>query len=312
MSNPVNRPSGRPNEIARWHNTMRDALGRANNLQAPNRNLSGNPLEALHAQARHPQTALIRASDVFTPEAPRPGGAADRTWRDPDNQSRVYAPSNGVPLYNQGDPAWKSLRLGGTGTVSATSSNSIQKKGCAISAAAMAVSALSGRTITPREMDRYLDRSGGYEGNNVIFGRTGGVTGGNPRITATRQSNLSVNEIDRQLAQGRPVVIGVTYDSVNRTQTDHWITLTGKNADGSYSANDPNRGVVITLRREGGNGLTAPRGVTPNGRSYHFRNQAVTFSGGTPVRANLGNGQDSFTARPANAQAGATSRPQTT
>ncbi len=247
-------------------------------------------------EARPSNLAAELQRDSFTPaQAPRAEGGS-RTWTDPANPNRTFPSRDGVPRFNQGDAAWASQRLGGTGEVGTGSRDSIRAQGCAITASAMAVSALSGRTVTPQEMDSYLDRNGGYSGNAVDFTRVGGVTGGEPRITPTRmRGNLTVEGIDQQLDAGRPVLVGVNWRTNNTGTPDHWLTVTGRNADGSYRANDPNGGREITLRRDG-NGLvsTAADGAP---HDYRFSGQGVTFAGGTPVRAQ-GNGQDVFTAAP--------------
>ncbi|PTL81580.1 LysM peptidoglycan-binding domain-containing protein [Vitiosangium sp. GDMCC 1.1324] len=299
-------------QIARRNNTSVDALARANNISDPNKLREGQALvvpggqtrpEARPSQPRpeaRPASSPVTAErqrDSFAPvEAPRTEGGT-RTWTDPANSDRSFSSRDGVPRFNQADAAWASRRLGGTGEVGSASRDSIRAKGCAITASAMAVSALSGRTITPREMDAHLDRNGGYSGNAVNFGQVGGVTGGEPRITATRmRGNLTADGIDQQLDAGRPVLVGVNWRTNNTATPDHWVTITGRNADGSYRANDPNGGREITLRRDG-NGLVSTR-ADGAPHDYRFSGQGVTFAGGRPVRPQ-GNGQDDFTTAPA-------------
>ncbi|RKG98379.1 LysM peptidoglycan-binding domain-containing protein [Corallococcus carmarthensis] len=281
--------------LARQHGTTVDALAKANNLKDPNKILAGQKLvvpggasrpqgttaqttQTTQQPTRQEQTSS-RTADVFTP-AQTPTTKSAQTFQDPVRADKRYPTKDGVPLYNQGDSDWENRRLGGAGTVDAKSRNSVQSQGCAISSTAMALSALSGRTITPREMDAYLDKSGGYSGNAVNFEKTGGVTGNDPRITAKRErGTMSPALIDQNLAAGKPVVLGVNYRTKDTAHPDHWITITGKNADGTYRANDPNGGKPITLRREG-NSL-----VATSGNPYRSYGQGVTFTGGKPVRA---------------------------
>jgi hypothetical protein len=54
----------------------------------------------------------------------------------------------------------------------------------------------------------------------------------------------------------------------------------------------------------------APANGTPRGVEYHFRNQGVTFAGGTPVRPAQGNGQDVYTDGAPQAQTRPTTRPR--
>jgi hypothetical protein len=92
-------------------------------------------------------------------------------WKD-SQTGKEYASRDGVPVFNQGDGDWKNLKLKGTGTGD-SADRRIGNKGCAMSACAMSVSALSGETITPAEMDRHLDANGGYDGNsNVVWSKT--------------------------------------------------------------------------------------------------------------------------------------------
>jgi lysozyme family protein len=76
------------------------------------------------------------------------------------------------------------------------------------------------------------------------------------------------------LGKGKPVVIGV--DRTGDSRTDHWMTVTGKNADGSYRVNDPAGGKTITMEMR--NGKLVSRDVP--GKTYTFTGDAVYFSGG--------------------------------
>lgn len=285
-----------------------------------NQAVTGRPSQTQGTQASQTQTPPQRAAplftrDTFTPAESPSTGSTPRIWRDPVSPSRTYNSQDGVPLFNQGDPAWGTRRLGGTGPAERGSDiPSIGTHGCAITSVAMALSQLSGRTITPQQMDEYLDNNKGYSGNSVFFPKTTGILGGSPEITANRLDNLTIAQIDRELDEKRPVAIGVRYGGTQGRSLsgtpDHWITLTGKNEDGTYRANDPNGGVPITLRREGTNGLMmAPREGRHRNRSYHFRNHGVTFTP-PPVAPARGSDQDGFVDRAVSRQARPTIRAQ--
>ncbi|WP_395848566.1 LysM peptidoglycan-binding domain-containing protein [Cystobacter fuscus] len=295
--------------IARRYGTTVDALANANNIRDPNKISAGSRLDIPSQRApatsprvpppppRPPAQAPIPAprpqhrADTFTPGPQQtPPASAERTWSDPNNPSKTYASRDGVPRFSQGDTDWAGSRLGGTGEVGTRSRDSIQQQGCAITASAMAVSALSGQTITPTQMDSYLDRSGGYSGNSVDFTRVGGAANTQPPITSTRvRGGLTPEGIDQQLDAGRPVLVGVNYRTTNTDKPDHWLTVTGRNSDGSYRAIDPNGGGELTLHRDG-NQLVASTAEGAR-HDYRFSGQGVTFSGGNPVRPN---GQDAF------------------
>lgn len=280
--------------IARQNKTSVEALTRANNLRDPDKIRPGQSL-AIPGGTPPPAASRARAkagsagsavADALRQDAFSPAGTASA------NSNKSFPSRDGVPLFNQADAAWGTRRLGGAGEVGAKSRDSIKAQGCAITASAMAVSALSGRTITPQQMDAYLDQNKGYSGNAVKFGLVGGITGGQPPITAQRKrGTLTADGIDQQLAAGRPVLVGVNWRTQNVKTPDHWLTVTGRNADGSYRANDPNGGSQITLRRNGDSLVSTRADGAPH--DYRFSGQGVTFSGGTPVRPR-GNGQDVF------------------
>jgi LysM repeat protein len=290
-------------KLAERHGTTVDAIAQANNIRNKDRISVGQQLRipagdsfsnrpttrpTTRPEARPtPQapTGTTRPEARPTPQAPTTQAPTGTNTQFRDTQTGRQFPSrDGVPLFNQNDPAWGAQDLG-TGR----NNNTIGSAGCAISASAMAVSALSGQTVTPAEMDRHLDRNGGYSGDAVNFGQTASAVRSNPPITATRQRNFSVSDIDRQLAQGRPVVIGVDYK--NGRGTDHWMTVTGKNADGTYNVNDPAGGRAIRMAVRGGQLVSADAASNGSrGRPYRFDGNAVTFGGGTPVRPGQANG----------------------
>jgi len=67
------------------------------------------------------------------------------------------------PHYSQADPRWGQVILGRNKT--------IKQAGCAITAMAMAISGDSGKEITPKMLDHYLDKNGGYLGDSIIWER---------------------------------------------------------------------------------------------------------------------------------------------
>ena len=80
-------------------------------------------------------------------------------------------------------------------------------------------------------------------------------------------------ELNRNLDAGRPVVAGVDYRrgrSSGFSAADHFITITGRNADGSYTAVDPAGGHEITLRSDG-------NGMLRGGRNNRYRVSEMVF-----------------------------------
>ncbi|MGI5864857.1 MAG: LysM peptidoglycan-binding domain-containing protein [Myxococcales bacterium] len=175
---------------------------------------------------------------------------------------------NGTPLYRQGDPRWGSRTLGRNYTIASA--------GCAMTATAMAISKISGRPITPGELDAYLDRNGGYSGDALYWDKAAQARG----LHASRPA-WSLATIDANLKAGRPVVIGVDYKAGSgggANGTDHWITIVGRKVDNSgkvtYIAHDPANGQVMYLTASGGR----LQGKTSSGRNYRSTGCLVTFS----------------------------------
>ncbi len=270
--------------LARKFHTTVDALAAANGIKNKDLILAGAKLivpgnhddfgkkpqsieELTGSQPKYdPRKAAEDVQEETTNGAQR---RADAEWK--DQTGRVFPSRDGVPVFAQGDKEWGGERLGNSKTIS--------RAGCAISACAMAVSKMSGETITPGEMDKHLDRRGGYDGDNVKFGEVGSAANAQPPVKSERRRGMTVNDIDRELAAGRPVVIGVDYHKGgNNVGTDHWMCVTGKNADGTYNVNDPAGGNQIKMRMEGGS-LRAT-----DGKPYRFTGDAVTFSGGNPAK----------------------------
>ena len=136
-----------------------------------------------------------------------------------------------------------------------------------MTATSMAVSKITGKVINPGEMDQYLDTHGGYAGNGLIWGKAAKMGG----LGAAKQA-WNLNTINKQIDEGRPVVIGVDYHAGSNggaNGTDHWIAVTGRGReDGKnvYYANDPATGKEITLQPGG-----QPAGGRPQELQVHGR-----------------------------------------
>lgn len=149
--------------------------------------------------------------------------------------------SDGTPIFKQGDPAWGLDRLGRRETIGSA--------GCAMCATAMAISRISGRDITPKELDAHLDRTRGYSGDALDWHKAAAARG-----LSTQRQSLTLSALDAQLDAGRPAVVGVDYKAGSgggANGTDHWVTVTRKETGASgqptYWANDPGTGKEIQL-----------------------------------------------------------------
>jgi len=160
------------------------------------------------------------------PSEPTPTRAAERT-----------------PLFRQGDPAWRTERLGVSGE-----GPTLAQAGCALTACAMALSRLGGTVLTPDALLRHLRASGGFQGPLLDWSAAGSAIPGGPRASA---GALDCAEVDRQLDAGRPVLLRVVHD-VQGHPRQHWICLTGRDpASGRYTAADPATGGTTLLARTG-------------------------------------------------------------
>jgi LysM repeat protein len=228
-----------------------DALKRANNLSDASDITAGRSLTIPDRfQTDTPKSGPVVASagngqvgDGFV--APRatlvPGLAGASSTRQFDSSP------DGTPIFRQGDPAWGHRMLG-------TGGATISRSGCAMVATAMAISKMSGQTVTPDALDHYLDTHHGYSGDGLRWNVAAGAAGLN-----LERAPWSLSRINSELDAGRPVMIGVDYKPGSNggpNGTDHWLTLTHREQDSSgasvYYANDPALGRQVTFREVAG------------------------------------------------------------
>jgi len=175
---------------------------------------------------------------------------------------------DGTPLFRQGDPAWRTERLGVSGE-----GPTLGSAGCAVTACAMALSRLGNTVLTPDALVRHLRASGGFNGPLVDWSVAGAAVRGAPRACP---GDLDCAAVDRDLDAGRPVLLRVVHEVQGRSQ-QHWICLTGRDArTGQYTANDPATGrTTVLLRKDGA--LTSAGGEPIQ---YATDGRMVSFSAG--------------------------------
>ena len=154
----------------------------------------------------------------------------------------------------------------------------ISQSGCAMTASAMALSKISGRTLNPGQLDQYLDTHHGYSGDSLNWDVAARAYG----LNATRPA-FSLDRINRDVDAGRPVVVGVDYKRGSRggaNGTDHWVTITGRERDAQghsvYLANDPATGRQFRFTEQGGRLVSDY--TARNGRHYQTTNTMVAFN----------------------------------
>jgi Peptidase_C39 like family len=190
---------------------------------------------------------------------------------------------DGTPLYKQNDRAeggnWGGTKLGG-----GANATSIGRQGCALTAMAMALSKLTGQTLTPALLDAHLDAHNGYakdsrgkETDRLRWQVVGNAA--RPPVTVTRLKQGDLDSIRSSLDTGRPVVLGVDYRKDEKT--DHWVCLTRRDPSDAalYYANDPATGREICFRQdEEGRLVQVPGpGDKPLARPYRSSGEFVTF-----------------------------------
>jgi len=190
------------------------------------------------------------------------------TEKRPHTRENVPRSEDGTPLFRQGDPRWARRQLG------ESTSTTIAAAGCAMTAMAMALSKVAGAVYTPLQLDTYLDASEGYEGNAVRWDVAARMVGYH-----AAKAPWSIEAVAAELAEGRPVVVGVDYkpgSKGGKDGTDHWIVVTSVTEDGVFSANDPATGQAIHLTASKDGKLAGgPQGYTTTG-------QMVVLSRGAP------------------------------
>ncbi|WP_308988321.1 C39 family peptidase [Roseibacillus persicicus] len=153
-------------------------------------------------------------------EALSPTGVPAREGQSSSPAIRIEA-----PVFLQKDPSWGAKPLGPSG-------DSIASHGCTLCSMAMALGS-QGFAIAPDDLNDRLEENGGFtESSLLIWGAIERVTGG--KFTVEIHNGPSHDLIDRELAQGNPVIAKVLYD--NRIY--HWVLVTGKDSSG-YLIADP-------------------------------------------------------------------------
>jgi LysM domain/Papain-like cysteine protease AvrRpt2 len=180
--------------------------------------------------------------------------------------------SDGTPRYMQGDSEWKDRRLGD----GASKSVKVSLKGCAMTSVAMALSKLSGETITPKVLDAFLDAHNGYKENDIKWAVAGKVT--EQTIPLDKKTTWNLDTINAELTAGRPVVLGVDYK--DDPKTDHWVCLTRREPGPPeiYFANDPASGEEIRFLRQPNGTLLEETRYSKRPKQCRTTGEFVTFS----------------------------------
>jgi len=142
-----------------------------------------------------------------------------------------------VPFYSQKDPRWAGMQYtrGGSG-------ESMSEIGCGPTAFAMAASGATGRNIDPVQAAGAMQRVGARDNTGTNWGGIGAAAD-MYGIETRMQQNPSGAFIDSELNAGNPVVLSGRSGGYGTPYTPqgHYVVATGKDNDGNYIVNDPNR-----------------------------------------------------------------------
>jgi hypothetical protein len=150
----------------------------------------------------------------------------------------------------------------------------IRQSGCLLTSMAMVSNSVNGTSIGLEQANSRVKSGNGFSGSNMNVGPAANALG--MRLNSRASFTGNTNAMDRALEQGKPVVVGVDYKAGSSSamgRTDHFLVVTGRNANGSYSAVDSAGGRELTFNRQANGEFVA---MTPSGKRYSL-SEIMTF-----------------------------------
>lgn len=149
----------------------------------------------------------------------------------PVYEKMTSAKSGYMPLFLQKDPQWADV---------AYSDETIGTYGCGLTAAAMALSYLNGREVTP-------DLLAAFVGENCLTDRVNDMAKFSAYMTKnyslkSRDTFWGTDEALKAVEDGWIVFAGVTGTLGERSYGSHVVMIWRENADGTYALRDPDDG----------------------------------------------------------------------
>lgn len=149
----------------------------------------------------------------------------------PVDEKNTSAKSGYMPLFLQKDPQWADA---------AYSDESIGTYGCGLTAAAMALSYLNGREVTP-------DLLAAFVGESCLTDRVNDMAKFSAYLAKTyhlkiRDTFWGTDEALKAVDDGWIVFAGVTGTLGERSYGSHVVMIWRENADGTYALRDPDDG----------------------------------------------------------------------
>jgi hypothetical protein len=136
----------------------------------------------------------------------------------------------------------------------------IRQVGCLLTSMAMVSNTLTGQRRGVDEANDVVTAGGGFKGLNMQFGPASKALG--VRTVERGAFTGDTTAIDTALAKGHPVVVGVDFKqgaSSSVGGTDHFLVVTGRTAEGSYTGIDSGNGKPLEFQPDGAGALRAGR-----------------------------------------------------
>ena len=139
-----------------------------------------------------------------------------------------------IPYISQVDPTWGTMRIGNSSNPIET----IASKGCAITRAAMMLSYISNKTVTPADLNDWLTKHNGYDKVTTTLQNGTVVNRGNYNLEWPKIAEYSTNVLHVTLYWGGSVPIRndtllnqyLSYNfPVIVAEPGHWILATCRN-----------------------------------------------------------------------------------
>lgn len=201
---------------------------------------AGNTPQQLLAEFKRNGGSLQKIWDDVNKHYPNVGSTTP-TNPNPNNGTRIQ----GLPNYSQADPRWGGDRY-------FTGSGTMANSGCTVTAAAIAASWATGKTVTPKEANQnYGATLGKFESQDLS--PNGGTKFGNTFNAISKNSTQAGALLDRvrtSVKSAHPVVLGISGNvrtPDGKTWSRHTVVATGVDKNGQILVNDPATGKTQPL-----------------------------------------------------------------
>jgi hypothetical protein len=189
----------------------------------------------------------------------------------------------GVPFYSQKDPKWKNMSYdkGGSGDTMGTA-------GCGPTAFAMAASGATGANINPVQSAAVMKKVGARDDTGTNWSGIGKAANAYG-ISSRMSTSPSTGFVDSEIASGNPVILSGRsggYGDTPYTPQGHYVVVTGKDTEGNYIVNDPNK-------KSGASKYNKSAIMKETGAAWGIGGKGRSLRGGRGFRGRGGRGTES-------------------